>query len=135
MSSSVINFDSKPFVAKVFCYCLVFVQLKLFQTPEISKLGVLLPAAKSFPVFDQPLLLFTKGPGKGKDLALVTRTSPQIIGRNASKQLWTDDEMKIHMLSPKGKKKQGAFIRTDFSPVRKEQLEGLSKILETLFLE
>ena len=110
--------------------------MKPFQTAEISKLGVLLPAAKSFPVSDQLLLLITKGPGKGKDLALVTGTSPQIIGRNACKQLWTDDEMKTHMLSPKGKKKQGAIIRTDFSPVRKEHLKGLSKILyEILFLE
>ena len=85
---------------------------------------MLLPSPNSFPQSDKPLLEIIKGPGKGKDLALVTGPTAQIIGRNASKELWTRDELKNHMLSPKKKQKQGAQTRTDFSPVRKEQLKG-----------
>ena len=61
----------------------------------------------------------------GKDLALVTGSTAQMIGRNACKELWTREELKVHMLSPKAKQqKQGTPVRTDFSPVRKELLKG-----------
>ena len=91
---------------------------------QISKLGVILPSAKSFPMNDNPLLPIPKGENKGKDLALVEGVSPQIIGRNASKMLWTTEEMKCHMMSPKGRNKVGNIPRTDFSPVRKETFKG-----------
>ncbi|XP_075264349.1 uncharacterized protein LOC142356294 isoform X2 [Convolutriloba macropyga] len=97
-------------------------------TAEISKLGVLLPAAKSFPPSDKKLLEIPKGPGKGKDLALVSGSSPQMIGRNACKMLWTQEELKQHMLSPKSKQKQGTTSRIDFSPTRKEILKELFQI-------
>ena len=61
----------------------------------------MLPTPKSFPVGGQPLLPFPKGPGKGKNLAVVGGASAQIIGRNACKELWTKEELKKHMLSPK----------------------------------
>ena len=60
----------------------------------------------------------------GKDLALVEGQTPQIIGRNAAKELWTRDEIKNHMLSPKGRCKAGAEPRTDFSPTRKAVFKG-----------
>ena len=90
----------------------------------MSKLGVLLPKAKSFPDGGKPLLLITKGPGKGTDLAAVTGSTPQLIGKNASKKLWFNDEIKNHMLSPKSKQKEGVPMRTDFSPTRKELFKG-----------
>ena len=90
----------------------------------MSKLGVLLPVAKSFPENEQQLLPIPKGPGKGEDLATVGGISPQLIGRNACKKLWTEEELKKHMLSPKGKNKQGGVARTDFSPTRKGLLKG-----------
>ena len=83
-----------------------------------------MPAAKSFPMGETPLLLIPKGPGKGTDLAQVVGSSPQLIGRNACKELWTTEELKSYMLSPKMKQKQGAVLRTDFSPTRKEILKG-----------
>ena len=73
---------------------------------------------------ETPLLLIPKGPGKGKDLAQVVGSSTQLIGRNACKELWTTEELKSHMLSPKMKQKQGAVLRTDFSPTRKEIFKG-----------
>ena len=65
-----------------------------------------------------------KGPGKGSDLATVTGSTPQLIGRNACKQLWYTEEIKEHMLSPKSKQKEGVMQRTDFSPVRKKLFKG-----------
>ena len=63
-------------------------------------------------------------PGKGEDLALVDGVTSEVIGRNASKKLWDREELKNHMLSPKGKCKAGAEPRTDFSPTRKELFKG-----------
>ena len=60
----------------------------------------------------------------GSDLALVEGATPQIIGRNACRKLWTTDELKQHMLSPKIKQKQGDVARTDFSPTKKELLKS-----------
>ena len=56
-------------------------------------------------------------------------STPQLIGRNASKELWTREELKCHMLSPKGKNKQGKEVRTDFSPTRKQLFKGLIHLL------
>ena len=85
----------------------------------------MLPTPKSFDKSDKKLLPITVGPGIGEDLALVEGVTAQIIGRNASKKLWTRDELKQHMLSPKLKTKLGVEPRTDFSPVRKELFKGL----------
>ena len=60
----------------------------------------------------------------GENLALVEGVTPQIIGRNASKKLWTRDELKQHMLSPKVRTKSGVEPRTDFSPIRKALFKG-----------
>ena len=60
----------------------------------------------------------------GSDLALIEGATPQLIGRNACRKLWTNDELKQHMLSPKIKQKPGVVARTDFSPTRKELLKG-----------
>ena len=87
-------------------------------------MGVLLPTPKTYPKNGEPLLMITKGPGKGSDLATVGRSTPQLIGRNACKVLWTKEELMTHMLSPKLKKKEGMMARTDFSPTRKELLKG-----------
>ena len=100
---------------------------------EISKLGVILPSAKSIPRGENPLLPIPKGMSKGQDLALVEGVTPQIIGRNASKLLWTNDELKSHMLSPKGKNKVGNIPRTDFSPVRKATLRGYFSLYSCSF--
>ena len=91
----------------------------------MSKLGVLLPVAKSFPERDEALLLITKGPGEGTNLATTGGATPQLVGRNACKRLWTVEEIKQHMLSPKIKQKQGVVSRTDFSPTRKTLFKGL----------
>ena len=95
------------------------------QTAEIEKLGVLLPVAKRFKEEENATVPIPKGPAVGRDLALVEGGTAQVLGRNASKILWTRDELKAHMLSPKGKNKKGTEPRTDFSPVRKETLKGL----------
>ena len=70
------------------------------------------------------MLLIPHGPGAGGDLALVDGAASQIIGRNVSKELWTYDQMKNHMLSPKGKTKNGTEARRDFSPERKQLFKG-----------
>ena len=70
------------------------------------------------------MLEIPHGPGKGEDLALTEGSTAQIVGRNASKKLWDTEELKQHMLSPKGKYKTGAEPRTDFSPVRKGLFKG-----------
>ena len=71
---------------------------------EVSKIGVLIPTAKPVSQGENPTLPIPKGPGKGNDLALVGGATPQIIGRNAAIELWEQEELKCHMLSPKGKK-------------------------------
>ncbi|XP_075249432.1 uncharacterized protein LOC142342120 [Convolutriloba macropyga] len=73
------------------------------NTAEISKLGVFLPTAKRFTEGDAPTLPIPKGPNHGYDLALVDGGTAQVLGRRASKKLWTHDELKNHMLSPKEK--------------------------------
>ena len=83
-----------------------------------------MPEPKSYSQDDQPKLLIPKGPCTGEDLALVGGLTPQLIGRNASKKLWTLDEIKAHMLSPKSKNKAGKEPRVDFSPVRKALFKG-----------
>ena len=70
------------------------------------------------------MLEIPHGPGKGEDLALTEGSTAKIVGRNASKKLWDTEELKQHMLSPKGKYKTGAEPRTDFSPVRKALFKG-----------
>ena len=85
---------------------------------------MLLPAPKSFSKSDQLLLPILHGPGKGRDLALVDGVTPQVIGRIASKELWSREELKNHMLSPK-MRKSGSEPRTDFSPIRKKPFKGL----------
>ena len=92
----------------------------------MAKLGVLLPAPKSVTQGETALLEIPKGPGKGKDLALVGGATPQLLGRNASKELWTREEIMSHMMSPKLKCKPGKEPRTDFSPIRKKLFKGLS---------
>ena len=96
---------------------------------EVSKLGVLIPTAKPVSQGENPTLPIPKGPGKGNDLALVGGATPQLIGRNAAKELWEQEELKCHMLSPKGKNKQGKEPRTDFSPVRKQLFKGFHFLL------
>ena len=122
-----INFDFRFRVQKlanIFNLYLLLCKVIFLQTTEVSKLRGLLPAAKSFPLSDEPLLLITRGPGQGTDLATVGGTTPQIIGRNACKLLWTKEELMSHMLSPKVKQKQGVPTRTDFSPARKNLLKS-----------
>ena len=85
---------------------------------------MLLPTPKTISKGDKPLLLIPHGPGKGYDLALVEGTTAETIGRNASKKLWTREELKQHMLSPKMKNKAGSEPRTDFSPIRKNLFKG-----------
>ena len=85
-----------------------------------------MPDPKFFSQGDQPKLLIPSGPYAGEDLALVGGLTPQIIGRNASKKLWTVDEIKSHMLSPKSSgNKPGKEPRTDFSPVLKALFKGI----------
>ena len=84
------------------------------RTAEIAKLGVLLPVAKRFKEESNPTLPIPKGPDAGQDLALVEGGTAQVLGRNASKMLWSREELKRHMLSPKGKNKKGSEPRTDF---------------------
>ena len=96
---------------------------------EISKLGVLIPTAKPVSQGENPTLPIPKGPGKGNDLALVGGATLQLIGRNAAKELREQEEIKCHMLSPKGKNKQGKESRTDFSPVRKQLFKGFHFLL------
>ncbi|XP_075261942.1 uncharacterized protein LOC142353562 isoform X2 [Convolutriloba macropyga] len=92
-------------------------------TSEVAKLGVLLSDPKSYSNVDQPKLLIPKGPFAGEDLALVGGLTPQVIGRNASKKLWTVDELKTHMLSPKVKSKGGEEARTGFRLLEKISLK------------
>ena len=61
-----------------------------FQTVEIGKLGVLLRTPKSFANQDGPLLPILHGPGRGADLSKIEAVTAKIIGRKASKLLWTN---------------------------------------------
>ena len=97
---------------------------RLFKTGEIEKLRVSLPSARRFEPSEKPVLEIPKGPGKGGDLVLTEGITPQILGRKASKKLWYKEELKAHMLSPKGKPRKGTEPRTDFSPIRKETFKG-----------
>ncbi|XP_075246154.1 uncharacterized protein LOC142339780 [Convolutriloba macropyga] len=65
--------------------------------------------------------------GKGM-IWLWWRATAQTIGRNASKKLWTREELKQHMLSPKMKNKAGSEPRTDFSPIRKNLFKELFQL-------
>ena len=70
----------------------------------------------------------------GEDLALVEGFTPQLIGRNALKKLWSRDELKQQMLSPKVRTKSGVEPRTDFSPIKKALFKGdKSYFLTSLF--
>ena len=91
----------------------------------------MLPTPKLFDASGEPTLLITKGPNKGEDLALVQGATAQILGRRASRMFWTDEELKQHMLSPKGKVRKKVEPRTDFSPIRKESFKG-SSIIDNL---
>ena len=68
----------------------------------------------------------------GEDLALVEGTTAQILGRKASKKLWTDEELKCHMLSPKVKSRKNVEARIDFTPTRKETFKGNMLVLMCL---
>ena len=96
---------------------------------EVSKLGVLIPTAKPVSQGENLTLPIPKGPGKGNNLAPVGGATPQLIGCNAAKELWEQEELKCHMLSPKGKNKQWKEPRTDFSPVRKQLFKGFHFLL------
>ena len=73
---------------------------------------------------DGPLLPIPHGPGRGGDLSKIEGVTAQIIGRNASKVLCTNEELKTHMLSPKMKCKSGEKPPTDISPIRRELFKG-----------
>ena len=83
-----------------------------------------LPTAKRFGEGDVPNLPIPKGPGEGFDLALIEGVTPQVLGRTASNKLWTSEELKNHMMLPKGKCRKNVEPRTDFSPTRKETFKG-----------
>ena len=83
-----------------------------------------MPEPKNYSQNDQPKLLIPKFPCTSEDLALVGGLTPQLIGRNASKKLWTVEEIKAHILSPKSKNKAGKEPRVNFSSVRKALFKG-----------
>ena len=82
---------------------------------------ILMAATKPAPL---AVIEVTKGPGKGINLMTVKGSTAQILGRNAARTLWTNEELKNHMLSPKSRRKLKE-VRTDFSPTRKETFKDL----------
>ena len=79
------------------------------------KLGIILPEPKRLETGEHALIPISKGHEAGKDLATTEGKTPELLARNASKRLWTNEELMKHMLSPKRQKNS----RTDFSPERK----------------
>ena len=84
-------------------------------------MGVLWPEPKKPEEGDEALVIL-KGPSQGQDLMKVEGTTPQALARNATKKLWTKDEIMEHLLSPK--RSRPGNSREDFSPVRKTHLKG-----------
>ena len=71
------------------------------QNQQIARFGLLLPQPRQFEEGSQPSLLVAKGPNKEFDLATITGKSAASIMRQAANKLWTLDEQKNLMLSPK----------------------------------
>ena len=88
---------------------------------------------------EAPQISILRGPNFGKDLMKVKGSTPQSLARNAAKVLWTKDELKQHMLSPRKRTSNSRAVlqpRTDFSPTRKAQLKGyISETFAELFVD
>ena len=81
------------------------------QNQQIARFGLLLPQPRQFEEGSQPSLLVSKGPNKEFDLATITGKSAASIMRQAANKLWTLDEQKNLMLSPKANPRSGAPAR------------------------
>ena len=126
---TVVPFDAREEVELKAANSIVAASERVMDAAEMIKncLNELKDTLNSFGnASGEPAILITKGPSDGEDLALIQGATAEILGRRAARKLWTEDELKRHMLSPKGKAMKNIEPRKDFSPIRKESFNGSS---------